>query len=201
MSADNSKFEIPDASQLVRDSDADKAEELMWEGRFINAKRRGRWEYVGRARGIRAAAIMAIDIDPDGTRHVILVSQYRVPLGCFSLEIPAGLVGDDAGGEGEAAESAGLRELEEETGFTAQRIENLGEFYSSPGMVSESFTLLRAHGLKKVSEGGGTDGENIIVHRIALDNLSSFVAAWRERGHAVDVRVAMLLTAGFIGED
>ncbi|MEL7445072.1 MAG: NUDIX hydrolase [Pseudomonadota bacterium] len=173
----------------------------MWEGRFITAKKRGRWEYVGRSRGIRAAAILAIDTDADGTRNVILVSQYRVPLGCVSLEIPAGLVGDDAGGEGEAAETAAARELEEETGYTADRIDNLGEFYSSPGMVSECFTLLRAHGLTRVSEGGGTEGENITVHRVPLDGLAQFVADWRARGHAVDVRIAMLLTPGFLADD
>ncbi len=201
MSADRTGFEPPNAADLVRDIDADKPEEMMWEGRFINAKRRGRWEYVGRSRGIRAAAILAIDSDPDGRRHVILVSQYRVPLGCFSLEIPAGLVGDDEGKAGEAAEDAALRELEEETGYTAERMEDLGQFYSSPGMVSESFTLLRAHGLKKVSDGGGTDSENIVVHRVALNELPEFVAQWRELGHAVDVRIAMLLTSGFIRED
>ena len=132
--------------------------------RIITAKTRGRWEYVGRARGIRAAAIIAIDRDPDGTRHVILVSQYRVPLGRFCLEIPAGLIGDHEDVAGEAAESAAMRELEEETGYRAERMEDLGEFYSSPGMVSEAFTLLRAHGLTKVGEGGGTEGENILVH-------------------------------------
>ncbi|MDZ4276377.1 MAG: NUDIX hydrolase, partial [Erythrobacter sp.] len=114
----------------------------MWEGRFITAKKRGRWEYVGRARGIRAAVIIALDDDTDGTRHVILVSQYRVPLGRFCLELPAGLVGDDAGGEGEDALTAAARELEEETGYRAARLEVLGEFYSSPGMVSEAFTLM-----------------------------------------------------------
>ena len=173
----------------------------MWEGRFVVAKKRGRWEYVGRARGIRAAAILAIDEDADGTRHVILVSQYRVPLGHFALEIPAGLIGDADGSEGELAEDAATRELEEETGYRAGRMENLGEFYSSPGMVSEAFTLLRAHDLTKVGEGGGTEGENITVHRVALGELPQFVADWRALGHGVDVRIAMLLTSGFIGED
>jgi len=188
-------------SDFVRDADADKPEEVKWEGRFITAKRRGRWEYVGRSRGIRAAAILAVDSDPDGTRCVILVSQYRVPLGKFSLEVPAGLIGDEDGKEGEKAESAALRELEEETGYRAERIDNLGEFYSSPGMVSESFSLLRARGLTKVSDGGGVSGENIVVHRVPLIELPQFVADWRTKGFAVDVRIAMLLTAGFIGED
>ncbi len=186
---------------LIRDSDADKPEELMWEGRFITAKRRGRWEYVGRSRGIRAAAIIALDEDADGTRHVVLVSQYRVPLGRFTLEIPAGLVGDDAGSENETAVDAAARELEEETGYSAEKMEILGEFYSSPGMVSESFTLLRATGLSKIGEGGGTDSENIVVHRIALRDLGRFVEQWRAAGHAVDIRIGLLLTQEYLGED
>ena len=54
----------------MSDPDASAPEEVMWAGRFITAKRRGKWEYVGRARGIRAAVIQAID---DG--HVLLVDQ------------------------------------------------------------------------------------------------------------------------------
>ncbi len=184
--------------EMIRDSDADKPEEVRWQGRFITAKTRGRWEYVGRARGIRAAAIIALDDDPDGRRHVILVSQYRVPLSRFSLEIPAGLVGDDDGGEHEAAIDAAARELEEETGYRAGHLEVLGEFYSSPGLVSEAFTLLRATELVRVGEGGGLAGENITVHRVALDELHGFVARWREAGHGVDVRIAMLMTPGFL---
>lgn len=185
---------------MQKDRDADLPEQVMWEGRFITAKKRGRWEYVGRARGIRAAVIIALDDDTDGTRHVILVSQYRVPLGRFCLELPAGLVGDDAGGEGEDAFTAAARELEEETGYRAARLEVLGEFYSSPGMVSEAFTLLRARGLTRVGEGGGTEGENITVHRVAFRDLSRFVAEWRRAGHAVDVRIAMLQTPEYLGE-
>lgn len=183
-----------------RDKDADLPEETRWEGRFITAKTRGRWEYVGRARGIRAAALLAIDEDPDGTRHVILVSQYRVPLSRFCLEIPAGLIGDDAGKEDEGAMEAAARELEEETGFRAGKLEVLGEFYSSPGMISECFTLLRATQLEKVGEGGGVSDENIIVHRVPLGGIADYVAKWREAGHAVDVRIAMLMTPGFLGE-
>ena len=188
-----------DDLKLIRDRDADLPEQVQWEGRFITAKTRGRWEYVGRARGIRAAAIIAIDEDADGTRHIILVSQYRVPLGRFCLEIPAGLVGDHDDVAGERVEAAAARELEEETGYRAERLEVLGEFYSSPGMVSECFTLLRATGLTRISEGGGVSDENIVVHRVPLKELAQFVAAWREAGHGVDVRIALFM--GFLGEN
>ena len=168
--------------------DPDAAEEIMWQGRFVVAKKRGRWEYVSRARNIRAAVILAID---DG--HVLLVEQFRVPLGRVCIELPAGLIGDDDGSEHEPAEIAGGRELEEETGYRAARVENLGEYFSSPGMVTESFTLLRASGLRKVSEGGGLPGEDITVHRVPLDGLEAFLAERRARGDAIDVRLLLLL--------
>ncbi len=176
----------------ARDADADKPEEIVWQGKFITAKTRGRWEYAGRARGIRAAAIVAIDEAADG-KHVLLVEQYRVPLGRFSLEIPAGLIGDEDGGEGEAPEAAAARELEEETGYRAGHMVSLGEYYSSPGMVSESFSLMRASELTKVSDGGGVEGEDIAVHRVKLAELDTFVAAKRAENVAIDVRIAMLL--------
>ena len=176
--------------------DRDAPENIVWQGKYVVAKTRGRWEYVSRARGIRAAVILAIE---DG--HVLLVEQYRVPLGRVCLELPAGLIGDDDGAEDEPAEVAAIRELEEETGYTAAHMDDLGEYHSSPGMVSESFTLMRARGLRKVGDGGGTDSEDITVHRVPLSALPEFVAQRRALGHAVDVRIAMLLASGFIGED
>jgi len=168
--------------------DPDAPEEIMWQGRFVVAKKRGKWEYVSRARNIRAAVILAID---EG--HVLLVEQFRVPLGKVCIELPAGLIGDDDGAEDEAAEIAAGRELEEETGYRAASIESLGEFFSSPGMVTESFTLLRATGLEKVSEGGGLPGEDIAVHRVPLDGLEAFLAGRRAQGDAIDVRLLLLL--------
>jgi ADP-ribose pyrophosphatase len=161
-------------------------EDIVWQGRFITTKKSGQWEYVSRARGIKAAVILAVD---DG--HVLLVEQYRVPLGRICLELPAGLIGDEE--EGEAIELAAARELEEETGYRPARIEIIGEFYSSPGMVSESFYMVRAHDLTRVSDGGGVEGENITVHRVGLDQLEGFIADKRAGGMAMDVKLLMLL--------
>jgi ADP-ribose pyrophosphatase len=68
-------------------------------------------------------------------------------------------------------------------------------------MVSECFTLLRATGLTKIAEGGGVSEENSVIHRVALDDLGEFVADWRSEGHAVDVRIAMLLTPDYLGDN
>ena len=160
-------------------------EEIMWAGQFVTAKRRGKWEYVARSRGIRAAVILAVD---DG--HVLLVEQYRVPLGRNCIELPAGLIGDHDADEDALTSAA--RELEEETGYRAERLETLGEYFSSPGMLSESFTLVQAHGLTKIGEGGGVDGENIIVHRVALNQLPQFVATKRKEGCVIDTKLLML---------
>ena len=178
---------------------SDEPEKIVWQGRFVIAKTRGKWEYVSRARNIRAAVILAVE---DG--HVLLVEQFRVPLGRVCIELPAGLIGDAAddsgGGDDESAEIAGGRELEEETGYRAAKIETIGEFWSSPGMVTESFTLLRATGLTKVGSGGGTPGENITVHRVALDGLEEFLATRRAMGNAIDVRLLTLLGPKILGE-
>jgi ADP-ribose pyrophosphatase len=173
--------------------DADAPEEIEWSGRFVLAKRRGRWEYVSRARNIRAAVILAIDAG-----HVLLIEQYRVPLGKVCLELPAGLIGDDDGNEDEDSLTSAKRELEEETGYRAAHWQELGEFYSSPGMLSESFFLLKAMGLSKVGEGGGTEHEDIVVHRVRLDRVAETVAEHRARGHGIDVRILMLLGAGIL---
>ncbi|OSZ69978.1 NUDIX hydrolase [Sphingomonas sp. IBVSS2] len=175
---------------------SDAPEEVAWQGKWITAKRRGKWEYVSRARGIRAAVIVAIDADG----HVLLVDQYRVPLGKRCLELPAGLIGDEAGHEGDSPFDAARRELIEETGYDCAAIEDLGEYHSSPGLVSESFTLVRATGLTKVGEGGGLEDEDIIVHRVPRAEVAAFVAARRAEGLAIDVKLLLLLSGALLGD-
>lgn len=167
------------------------APENVWEGKWITVKRRGKWEYVSRAKGIRAVVILAVE---DG--EVLLIDQYRVPLGKRCLELPAGLIGDEH--DDDTPESAAVRELVEETGFTAAEVTDLGEYHSSPGMVSESFTLVRASGLTRVGEGGGIGDEDIVIHRVRLADVPAFVASKRAEGMAVDVKILLLLASGFL---
>ncbi|WBO24532.1 NUDIX hydrolase [Sphingomonas abietis] len=173
------------------DPDAALPEEVHWQGDYIAAKQRGKWEYVGRARGIGAAVIVAVD---DG--HVLLVEQFRMPLLRLCLELPAGLVGDVEEGEDVLASAA--RELEEETGYRPGRVELIGDFASSPGMVSETFSLVRALDLTQVGAGGGVPGENITVRRVPLAEIADFVAARRAAGLMIDAKILLLLGAGIL---
>ena len=168
------------------------APQTMWEGRFIKVVKQGQWEYASRTRGIKAAVIYAVTPDDE----LVLVEQYRVPLGRRSLELPAGLVGDEQAGE--PVGTAAARELEEETGFRAGRIEELGEFHASPGMVSEGFTLVRAHDLVRVGDGGGTELEDIQVHLVPRAAIADFVAAKRAAGVAMDVKLLLLLAPSLL---
>lgn len=163
----------------------------VWQGKFLEVRQDGTWEYAARTRDIRAAVIVAVE---DG--HVLLVEQYRVPLERRCLELPAGLVGDKAAGESALASAA--RELEEETGYRAAHVESLGDYVSSPGMTSEAFTLVRASGLTQIGPGGGVDGEDIVVHRVPLAEISAFVAGKRAAGVAIDVKLLLLLAGDLL---
>ncbi len=166
--------------------------ETTWEGRFIKAIQQGTWEYVARRGGIEAAVIVALDAQD----RVVLVEQYRVPLGRRCLELPAGLVGDDHAGE--PVTDAAARELEEETGYRAGRMEELGFFHASPGMVTEGFTLVRAHDIVKVGAGGGAGDEDITVHLVPRAEVAAFVAGKRAAGVAMDVKLLLLLADALI---
>ena len=167
------------------------APETPYEGKYIKVTKQGTWEWVSRTRGVSAAVILAVD---DG--HVILVEQYRVPLGRKCLELPAGLVGDEQ--EGEGFQTAAIRELVEETGYRAERMVDLGRFHASPGMSSEGFSLFRAEGLTKVGEGGGVEAEDILVHCVPIGEVPAFVERKRAEGLAMDVKLLLLLGGGFL---
>lgn len=168
--------------------------DTVWQGKYLSVRKAGTWEYAERIGSISAAVIVAID----GEGQLLLVEQHRVPLGRTCLELPAGLVGDESAGERVA--DAARRELEEETGYLAAIVEERGEFYSSPGMTSECFTLVVATGLTKTGEGGGDAMENITVHRVPLQSVEGFVAEKRRAGVAIDAKMLLLLGGGLLRE-
>jgi ADP-ribose pyrophosphatase len=167
-------------------SDKDAPAQTMWQGKYISVIKRGKWEYVSRTGSTNAVVILA-----ETQGKIILIDQYRVPVGKRCLELPAGLVGDED--KDATVEDTAVKELEEETGYTAERIETFGEFQSSPGLVAESFTLVRAHGVRKIGEGGGNADEQIDVHLVARTDIPEFVRQKRDEGLAVDVKLMIFL--------
>ena len=158
----------------------------MWAGKFVRALKKGRWEFASRTGDVGAVVILA---EHDG--RVILVEQQRAAVGGRCLELPAGLVGDED--KAATVDDTAIKELEEEAGFTAERIERLGEFHSSPGMLAEGFTLVRAHGVRRSGEGGGTEDEDIQVHLVARDDIPALIDERRAAGVAIDVKLLLFL--------
>ena len=163
--------------------EADAPAQVMWQGKYIRAVKRGRWEYVSRVGDVRAVVIFA-----EFEGKVILIDQTRVALGRRCLELPAGLVGDED--PNATVEETAVKELEEETGFTADRIERLGEFHASPGMLSEGFTLVRAHGVRPT---GAAQEVDIVVHLVPRADVPAFIEQKRAEGMAIDVKLLIFL--------
>jgi ADP-ribose pyrophosphatase len=108
---------------------------------------------------VPGAATVAVDSD----RQVLLVRQLRPAVGRRMLELPAGLVDP-----GEEPIDTARRELEEETGFTAEHLEPLASFYTSPGFSTELIHLFVATGLR--SGTGHQDAEeDIELVRVPLE--------------------------------
>ncbi len=160
--------------------------EVMCEGRFVRLLKRSKWEYASRARDINAVVILA-----EFEGKVILIDQPRVGPDCRCVELPAGLVGDED--PDATPETTAIKELEEETGYTAERVERLGDFHASPGMLAESFTLVRAHGITKIGDGGGDDNEDINVHLVARADIPNFIEQKRAEGFGIDVKLLLFM--------
>lgn len=161
------------------------APRTLYEGQFLRLVEQGHWEYVQRVRARGAVHILALTAD----NEILLVEQLRPPVGQTVIELPAGIVGDEVGHEQETAEQAAARELVEETGYRPARVECIHQGPSSPGMAAEIITLVRAWDLTRVGDGGGVDSEDIRVHRVAIAQVSAWLAARVAAGQLTDHRV------------
>lgn len=159
--------------------------ETLHAGRFLRLMRRGRWEYAERVNPGGAVAIVAVT--PAG--ELLLVEQHRVPLGHAVIELPAGLVGDDAGAAAESWETAAARELEEETGWRAGRFERLTKGPTTAGLSNETVILARARDLERVGDGGGDATEDITVHAVPVPRVADWLGECEKRGLPPDPKV------------
>ena len=154
--------------------------ETLFEGRFLRVKRKERWEYVERCKTSSIVAILAIT----ERQELILIEQFRVPVGRRVIEIPAGLAGDIEGKENESLTAAAKRELSEETGYEAQRMEYLTEGPSSAGLSTEVISFFRAAELEKVCKGGGDATAAALSAR--AEQLQSFYLSYEKIRPSID---------------
>jgi len=163
----------------------DDGTRVIWEGKHLDLVMRGTWEFVKRKNMTGIVCIAAITDD----ERIVLVEQVRPPVASRVIELPAGLVGDIPGQESEALETAARRELIEETGYDAEKMELLFDGVPSAGLCDEHITFFLATGLKKVSPGGGDHSEDIEVHEVPLAGLMEYLDGRIRDGVKIDAKI------------
>lgn len=130
---------------------------------------------------VHKGSAVVIPVFDDGT--VALVRQYRHAARKYLLEICAGTLN-----AGEDPEIGGRRELEEEIGVTAGKMEKLCEFYVSPGFLTEKMHLYLATGLTETAQNLEAD-EILTVERHSLNSLLEML----RRGEIEDAKTIIAI--------
>ena len=135
-----------------------------------------------RAEVIRHPGSVVI-IPVTGEGKIILVQQYRAPLGRWAWELPAGSLKP-----GEDVEKAARRECHEEVGLIPGRLEKLGAFYPTPGYCDEEMNFFRASELREPGAGDDAaqpdDDEDIETNAFTVEQLKSMIRA----GEIIDLK-------------
>lgn len=158
--------------------------QTLYEGDWLRLVRIGHWESCERTHG-QGMAVIVIAVTPDD--EVLFVEQFRVPLGSRTIEMPAGLVGDDHAQDTLA--DAARRELIEETGWSPGRVDVLLVGPTSSGMSNERIAFVRARDLTKVGEGGGVDNEDITVHAVPRRDAPRWLMQKHAEGFELDLKL------------
>lgn len=157
----------------------------LYDGKYVRFVRRGNWEYADRV-GVNGVVFMAAVTSND---EILLVEQYRPPVGASVIELPAGLAGDLHGRENEPLMQAGKRELREETGYESDNWTTVAQGPPSAGLASEILTLLIARDCKKVAQGGGDETEDITLHVVPMPELHPWLDEQSSRGAVIDMKI------------
>jgi ADP-ribose pyrophosphatase len=143
----------------------------------------GHWEFAERTRASGGVVILAFTANDE----LLLVEQYRPPVRKKVISLPAGLTGD--GGEIEEAAVSAIRELEEETGYRAERVHRLTEGPSSPGLTSEMMTFFRAEGVTKIDGAVLDPHEGITLHLVPMKNPHAWLSEREAEGMIIDYKI------------
>lgn len=153
-----------------------------YKGKFLKIVDCGGWEVVQRINS--GDTVSALAFTPED--EIILVEHYRVPLGKYVIESPAGLTDK----KGESMVCAMDRELIEETGYTSDHWHILYENCpNSAGMTDEKGTKFLALDCVKIGEGGGVEDENIKVHLVHIDDIFKFRRKQIQEGKYFDEKI------------
>jgi len=168
-----------------------KDAEILYTGRYLQMNRLDGWEFASRANAKGVVGVLAVT----AKREILLIEQFRPPLGKFVVELPAGLAGDEPYKEHEPLLSAAQRELLEETGHQARKWFSLGDGPSSAGLTDEMITLFLALELLKVRELDhfGTGRERIRLHCVRIPEIPDFLARRQKEGSAIDFKICAAL--------
>ena len=158
---------------------------ILYTGKFLTLIKEGHWEYVDRVNATGAAIIIGVTTE----QKVLLVEQYRIPVHARTIELPAGIIGDEPGDTNETSIAAARRELLEETGYAAGRIEAVTTGPSCSGITSERVTLFRAFDLHRTEKGGVVAHEDITVHEIPLVEVVKWLEAKATTGVLIDPKI------------
>jgi ADP-ribose pyrophosphatase len=153
-------------------------------GRYLSLLERDGWEFASRSNA--SGVVVLVPVTDQG--EIVLVEQFRKPVGKNVVELPAGLVGDHEDPD-ESILKAARRELEEETGFVAAQLDLLMACPSSAGMSDEIVSFVLARGLRRVGPGGGDDSEDIQVHTIPLEEVDQWLREQQAAGKPMDPKI------------
>lgn len=161
--------------------------DMLYRGAWLDVRRRDGREFMLRNHCKGVAIIVAVT----EAGELLLCEQYRVPVGARVLELPAGLIGDAPGLEGETKLDAAKRELLEETGYEARTLTQLAAGPVSPGISSEMMDVFYTDRLIRRHEGGGDDSEAITVHAVRLEEVPAFIRSCEQNGIMADLKLFM----------
>lgn len=126
-------------------------------------------------------SVVLIPVMDDG--RIMLVRQYRAPLGRWAWELPAGSLK-----KGEDVEKAAKRECQEELGLVAERLEKRGAFFPTPGYCDEEMNIFKATGLREPRDGDDDaqpdEDEDIETKTFSVDEIRSMIAS----GEIIDLK-------------
>ncbi|MGD8357204.1 MAG: NUDIX hydrolase [Lysobacterales bacterium] len=155
-----------------------------YRGRYLSLLERDGWEYAHRSNASAVVVLVAVTKE----RELLLVEQFRKPVGTRVLELPAGLVGD-LNDPDEPLLEAARRELEEETGYRPGGMKLLMECPSSAGMSDENLAFILAHDCERVGPGGGDDSEEIEVVIVSLEDADGLLDRHLAAGKSLDPKI------------